>query len=124
MKTKELTGGLLEYWVAMAEWRVGNLPAAPRLERDLVVITDEEGFQDSWTFTPASSWEHGGPIIGRERIMFSDLSDLETEGDIRATITRLPRVVDVEGPTHLIAAMRAYVLHEFGEDVPDQPQAS
>lgn len=117
MKAAELSGALLDYWVAMAEgirkedifWRKGG---------------------DFWTwdfdfgFHPSTDWAHGGPIIERERITISDTLDRD---QWRASIRNLERPIEYGdifyGPTPLTAAMRAYVASKFGDTVPDEVPA-
>lgn len=98
MKTDELTGSALDYWVARAE------------EIEPTVDTQMK-------FCPSSSWADAGPIIEREHIMISWNRDHWI-----ATVTAFfegdaGRVV--KGPTALVAAMRAYVLSKLGETVDD-----
>ncbi|WP_260396886.1 DUF2591 domain-containing protein [Variovorax sp. KBW07] len=98
-KTSALSGALLDYWVAKAE----NRPSETE-------------------FAPSSNWGHGGPILEREGIHVApmparngtwcaiSLGKLqERPGGIRGTW--------VEGPTLLVAGMRAYVAAKFGPTV-------
>ncbi len=112
MKTAELKGTLLDYWVAKAE---GMDPQA-----EWLVPT----WNFSWraatprgTFTSAGTrfsgdWAVGGPIIEREGI---SLAPAPTGW--HATWPERPN--EAEGPTPLIAAMRALVAAKFGDDVSD-----
>jgi len=63
---------------------------------------------------PSTAWEHGGPIIERARIDLIAGSPWRAvcgdEGDVDGPPTGLG-----EGPTPLVAAMRAYVASKFGE---------
>lgn len=128
MKTAELTGAQLDYWVAKAEgWHKevwGNGPdewewrSAPTAE-------DPEGMlQADDNFTPSTVWDHGGPIIGRERISFIDIGwTIEAGYEPEASGLGIAFMgAHAEGPTHLIAAMRAYVASKFGKEVPDEAQ--
>lgn len=63
------------------------------------------------TFEPSSYWEHGGQIIDRARITIAEHEDGGWVGIIRGVHE------DVKGPTHLVAAMRAFVASKFGEEV-------
>jgi hypothetical protein len=97
MKTNELTGAALN-------WAVGKA----------------EGLDD-W-LAPVNycgKWEHGGPIIERERLQVTT----ERNG---TWICSIPFAVEIggyrkyiftHGPTPLIAAMRCYVASKLGEDV-------
>jgi hypothetical protein len=83
-----------------------------------------EGSREWWQFFEPSlkqwcavlpfstDWINGGPIIGIERISL----DYEiAEGSPVAA--SLPDQAWLVGPTALVAAMRAYVASEFGEEV-------
>jgi hypothetical protein len=102
MKTAELTGALLDYWVAKAEG----------------LVPDDFSLQvmDGMFSKCSSEWEDGGPIIDRERIQFDDLDSIA----YRATISREDAMYWADGQTHLIAAMRCYVASKYGDEVPDQ----
>ncbi|MFM0488043.1 phage protein NinX family protein [Paraburkholderia graminis] len=95
MKTAELEGGLLDNWVARAQGVKGVY----------------------MMYMPSTNWEHGGPIIERERISARPLSNdgVHQWGAVGETddCERMQR-----GPTALIAAMRYLVAREFGEEVP------
>ena len=67
-----------------------------------------------WIRQPSTAWEHGGPIIERERIALEFL-----DGEWRA---RAPRKLTAGGDVGqaaapLIAAMRAYVASTFGKTI-------
>ncbi|MBN8754945.1 MULTISPECIES: phage protein NinX family protein [Variovorax] len=99
MKTSELSGSRLDFWVAKADGRAS--------EAD---------------FTPSSNWAHGGPIMEREGI---HVAPMPAKGGTWCAISmgRLPvqssggRGTWVEGPSLLVAAMRAYVAAKFGPSV-------
>lgn len=105
MKTSELTGAQLDAWVATAAGLViGHLP-----------------------YLPSTEWADGGPLIEREGI---HVAPMPGKGSTWCAIA-LGRVHEragggrgkwMEGPTSLIAAMRAYVASKFGEEVPDLPK--
>jgi hypothetical protein len=64
MKTADLTGAMLDYWVARAE--------GVQVDATCDDITSEQWqYVRSGTieaYTPSSDWAQGGPIIERERI--------------------------------------------------------
>jgi hypothetical protein len=101
MKTSELTGAALN-------WAVAKIIG---LDIELmygVVHVDGEPFM------PDLDWNVAGPIIERELIEIYPLCDVEwgarkvdSEGDL----------MRFYGDTPLIAAMRAYVSLELGDDV-------
>lgn len=110
MKTSELTGALLDYWVA----RVEGLQARPYRLGEATArcwTIDKQGRTDC-VFSPSTSWAQGGPIIERERIRTQfDVAgwDAQTQGDDWI----------YSAPTPLVAAMRAYVASKFGNEVED-----
>ena len=92
MKTSELTGKALNWAVNKADGLDGWL--AP--------------------VNYCGQWEHGGPIIERERLCVYDLGGDEWGCDNNLS----PRST---GPTPLIAAMRCYVASRLGDNV-DVPE--
>jgi hypothetical protein len=114
MKTSELTGVLLDYWVAKGEGHRVRL-----VDDDLVVFYeggDDTGRKERRgpVFSPSSEWHDGGPIIERERIAMRPV-----EGEwITDHMSNAGTFIGV-GTTPLIAAMRAYVASKFGDTVPD-----
>jgi hypothetical protein len=65
-------------------------------------------FVDGAQYSPSSDWSQGGPIIERERILVAPK---------RAEWRALCGPWDVNGPTPLVAAMRAYVASKCGVTV-------
>jgi hypothetical protein len=103
MKVAELEGALLDHWVARAQ--------------------GVEGIVDMM-FMPSTNWEHGGPIIERERIEL--LPGDEWEAFINPhpdahwnAVLGMPTGVALywKGGTPLVAAMRAYVASKFGKEM-------
>jgi hypothetical protein len=87
MKTSELTGNALNWAVNYVEGLTG-------------------------IFAPVNycgKWEHGGPIIERERINLEPFSNINGE--------QWSADGEWDSPTPLIAAMRCYVASKLGEDV-------
>lgn len=128
-KVSELEGALLDAAVAKAEgwcqaqddktawWAPDGSPFGP------VASITHGGIRGRYGYHPAHNWEHGGPIIERERIYIGYCGDTSDD-------TTWPRQwfgqYDDEreggnchhvGTTPLIAAMRAYVASKFGEEV-------
>jgi hypothetical protein len=119
MKVAELEGALLDAWVARAEGY--DVVPAPTDPQGCWVDTGGTPFP----FRPSTDWSQGGQIIEREQIA------IETGGEGKYN-PRPPTWYAIcdgifdyghhhqgEGPTPLIAAMRAYVASKFGEEVPD-----
>lgn len=144
MKVSELTGAQLDYWVAKA---LATIDAVYAAKFGSALLNERYGclvghgctsgteFQSrfmgapdyamaSMVFVPSSSWQQAGPIIERERI--STLHSRDNPGTWDALVDALdapgdgiytdPRGV-ADGPTLLIAAMRAFVVSKFGNEV-------
>jgi Protein of unknown function (DUF2591) len=62
-------------------------------------------------FSPSLQWFQGGPIIERERI------DVFAVGLAWRAVCMEGKAMAADGPTPLIAAMRAYVASKLGEEV-------
>lgn len=138
MKVSELTGALLDYWVARALGdRLVRLLRADggRIRADRCGV--RFGEQWDWQlFMPSGAWKDGGPIIDRKRINIVDRAaylNCDLEGQFAAFIGSPESIVSgsyIEytglefdgcelGPTPLIAAMRAFVASKYGDEVPD-----
>lgn len=115
IKTADLTGSQLDWAVA----KVLNLEPIAGQPVGFFYWGNESGL-----FTPSTEWSHGGPIIERERI---DIGALADDGSRWRAIMYGSRVqtvygpgrtiIDTEGPTPLIAAMRAFVASRLGDEV-------
>ena len=88
MKTSELTGSALNWAVNCAEGLRGILSPVDY----------------------CGKWEHGGPIIERERIQIK-------ENGCGHWFAKIGKGKWMRGPTPLIAAMRCYVASKLGDDV-------
>lgn len=94
MKVTDLQGAELDYWVAKAE-----------------------GWKSSHPYT--SDWAAGGPIIEREKIALN----IHLDGTEWFAWIPMPHINGkvlpkaYNGPTPLVAAMRAYVAKKLGEEV-------
>jgi hypothetical protein len=130
-KVSELEGALLDSAVAKAER--GSLKGLS------YALEGGGGYGPSRfillgvLFAPSTSWQDGGPIIERERILLSPLPEdwravhtpsgnhppndtaIELEGGEYLQESS-PRVA-VHGATPLIAAMRAFVASKLGEEI-------
>jgi hypothetical protein len=100
MKTSELTGKALNWAVNYAEGL-----------RGIFAPVDYSG-----------EWEHGGPIIERERIAtgFDGFDIFDSALPIWGAC-KYDSGFEGYGPTPLIAAMRCYVASKLGDDV-DVPE--
>jgi hypothetical protein len=112
MKTANLTGALLDYWVAQGLGlcpTLGHLPGMGDICRAHLLARGEYG-----PFMPSTDWALGGPII--ERGQFDIEFYARNEWGARRRAGDRPNEY---GKTPLIAAMRAYVASKFGDTVPD-----
>jgi hypothetical protein len=119
VKVSELSGALLDYWVARAAG-ITNANENEIKYPPKVYFGPLDGSKDMELFSPSTNWAHGGPIIERERIMLDGRS--RAGNPINYWCARLAPGRLYFGETALVAAMRAYVASKFGEEVPDQPE--
>lgn len=126
MKTAELTGVLLDYWVAKAEgidfvMRRGNPSLVFEFNPEMAAHEhDAKEWKCYVYYQPSTSWAQGGPIIDREKIDAMHIRRYKSwtaRIDMRS-LEEPPYTC--RGETFLIAAMRAYVGSKFGEEVPDE----
>jgi hypothetical protein len=107
-KVEELEGELLDAAVAQADGA-----DYPRLVEHCQLAAGVK-------WSPSTDWQYGGPIIERERIDLKYLGnpgDRRWEADAWRTYVHEDGESRQEGPTALIAAMRAYVASKFGDEV-------
>jgi hypothetical protein len=118
-KTAELEGALLDAAVAKADGISVTLWADGR-----GCIADFGTAGLFWHgYSPSTDWGQGGLIVERERItiVFGAVQDEPAPvwqawvGPVYAS--DLDMRVDGDGPTPLVAAMRAYVASKLGEEV-------
>lgn len=89
-------------------------PSMWRTPQGDIVCIAERGVREGWGYTPSTDWAQGGPIIERERITVR--ADFSTV--VRNEWAAFGAAVGyAEGPTPLIAAMRAYLAAKHGETV-------
>jgi hypothetical protein len=126
-RTDELDGRLLDVAVALAlgmTTRIRGGDGLPVFKGaqvpdgiDLGVAREDDEFGDD--FEPSRRWDHGGPLIEREKI------ELEYDGlteDWRAVHPKhysgkLTSFASAHGDTARIAAMRAFVKARLGEEI-------
>lgn len=143
MRTAELTGMLLDYWVARCSPACTDLTFETR-DDHIVGITDIDGEKVACVFlhdgnvlktmrlrrkcqmdqavcySPSKDWAQGGPLIESERIQleFNDWHKAEPWS------ARKPHARDARGAAPLVAAMRCYVASKFGDEVPAAPSSA
>ncbi|MFZ3286588.1 MAG: phage protein NinX family protein [Telluria sp.] len=145
MKTSDLIGAPLNYWVAMAgeEWNHFDTSDTMTLDpsyKGVRLVTYGDGTQDAIlvpsnpmrqgarVFQPSTDWAQGGPIIDRERIQLK--GDHNQWRSPSWLWTAWPDVVGAgvkangrSDASPLIAAMRAFVASVYGDNVPDEVSA-
>lgn len=120
-KVIELTGAELALWVARANKTEtpGNRPLYE--SGGCLYVESYYGGGEPFQYRPDNWWEHGGPIIEREKINLkynSHMAEFGQQWVARIDSSRhnlSPRYT--YGKTPLIAAMRAYVASVYGECV-------
>lgn len=118
MKTAELTGPQLNYWVARANgW---NKREHRKIEGVNVWANEKDemtGIMPAEAYEPSTAWSDGGPIIEREGI---GMMQYESGGwwAGKTGVASFDSPV-LKGATPLEAAMRCYVACKFGEEVPE-----
>lgn len=107
-KTKDLTGALLDAAVALADGAQVTMADGEIIAGIAWPLQPGRICWADWR--PSTSWTQGGPIIERERIdIYADSAELGSGWYAEPGA--------VEGPTPLIAAMRAYVAVKLGYEV-------
>ena len=117
IKTSELEGEPLNYAVGVIEYGANKVFINPTIKRKGIwVIPQKNGAKTH--FHPSKSWAQGGRLIERKWIHLHCVNDSLWE----ATCPAVGEVAMRNGPTPLVAAMRAYVTTRLGEevDVPDE----
>lgn len=123
MKTADLTGRVLDHWVAQA---LGYFDDDSHAAQHHYLINDMTLFTYAPTraeFKPSTEGRFGQPIIERERIS-SMWAPLQGHWCSVVPGGAPGRRVMVMGPTALIAAMRAFVASTYGDQVPDDVEAN
>lgn len=110
MKTSELSGFKLDYWVARAR---GLMPERLQIDASGVRYITEQGFSRHLCYS--TDWRQGGEILPsgvvHHRAVGGQHSFAFVDGDVSG---------EGEGPSLLIAAMRAIVFSVYGDHVPDE----
>jgi hypothetical protein len=118
MKTAELADAALDYWVAKALGPEYNYAYVEHTFRHDGVLTyvhpaiSVDG--NAEVFEPSLNWAQAGPIIERDAITITPISDAEWQAEEHITHCR------ARGITYLQAAMRCKVASVYGEEVPDE----
>lgn len=119
MKTSELNGTLLDFYVAKAEgyepWAGQTIPKGEFMWKAPRGVAPAVGWM-SHKFS--QDWSLAGPIIHRERITIEALRlEPVPRSDSWSAVLAFSTFPPMLGPTPLVAAMLAYVASKFGEEV-------
>lgn len=109
-KTEELSGVMLDAAVATADgMQIDGIRGG-----DCIIGETP----NRYVFSPSRHWFQGGPIIEREQISVTLPEQFPTSGhQWHANIAKELASFNCYGPTALIAAMRAFVMSQMGEEV-------
>ncbi len=111
MRVADLDGDALDLAVA----RAAGLKPYPRSRGEHIWYCGPEYYVKE-DYKPSTNWACGGPIIEREGIgLLPDVSGWEA-GLIGKT-NPCDDLVTANGPTPLIAAMRAFVIAKLGAEI-------
>lgn len=123
-KTAELEGALLDAAVALAEGQAQEIvPFRVDGGHGITFVRDEPVCQVGVDyFEPSTNWAHGGPIIERELVSvvppgYGGCAQWTAGIGLRNAYDGWEADHEAEGPTPLIAAMRAFVASKLGEEV-------
>lgn len=105
IKTAELTGAALDWAVAKC---VGSDPEITQYGGTTALRFEHR------LYSPSTDWATGGPIIERERI---DIWCYESDLAIFRANIQGSGMLDQQGRTMLIAAMRCYVASKLGDEI-------
>jgi hypothetical protein len=110
MKTAELTGALLDYWVARAEGVSAEIFYGQ-------CVTPASQHHDEYQYKmyrPSFDWAQGGPLIEKYKMSITDAKGTWFVGASGVFLTR--------GSTPLVAICRAVVRAAFGDEVEEVAQ--
>lgn len=129
MKVAELTGALLDRWVAEAEGHKDiRITRWVSCNSGDFCVANGDG-----VFSPSTDWAQGGPIVERDRIALVPDAEWRAGYDVSAEVeganydTGATAFIELRcehcAASPLVAAMRAYVASKFGGQVPDDAEA-
>lgn len=120
IKTQDLTGPALDWAVAKCDALIGLNQGFTVIDGAPHVI-GRSGAKGGLSRAGYShQWHEGGPIIERERIQLRDHKDIDGHWTAMTHVIdggMVLRSIFEDGPTPLVAAMRAYVASKMGDDI-------
>lgn len=109
MKVSELTGALLDYWVACAEGHTVDP------DGDLLDVRTNGGAP--MPYHPSTDWTQGGPLIEKWVYQLIECENGKWGADPKIDSPGMYAMVEGDAP--LQAICRAVVRAAFGEEIPD-----
>lgn len=110
MKSSELTGALLDYWVARAEGSTDT--CIQQWHTGPMCLSSHDAFEPV-PYRPSTAWSDGGPLIEKHGLFIDRLHS-------GTWVSGFPSTLDpVNGPAPLVAICRAVVRAKFGDEVPE-----
>ena len=111
MKTSELEGAELDYWVARITKTDGRLDELPSKHNKNVFNF----------YSPSTDWQQGGPLIEEYGLEIKPYTYTHKDAAVISwqalSLFATPPAQVEYGPTPLIAAMRCLVSSKFGDSV-------
>ena len=128
MRTDELIGEKLDYWVASAGGWELDTSGSSWWQLATGIGGGDGGFYidmgECHKWSPSTDWGQGGPIVEATDITLIKIGDTweaGMQGDLEASGAAVSFCGNgSSGETPLIAAMRAFVRSAFGEEVTDE----
>lgn len=118
-RVAELEGAQLNWVVAKAAGLAVDRISSHGYVTLIDPITTDD-LDDRYVFNPAGEWRDGGPIIEREGLVVAKFWE-PADGPITPGLEWASMTLDdkhrMDGPTPLIAAMRAFVASKLGDEV-------
>ncbi|HDR9026930.1 TPA: DUF2591 domain-containing protein [Burkholderia vietnamiensis] len=119
MNVSQLSGALLDYWVAKCEGAGATL--GPRIVEFVDGVNRcRIGGAYERTYSPSTDWSIGGALIESHRIV---LIPAVGDGGAWLAQTMSGNGNSQFGETALIAAMRSLVMAKFGAEISDEVPA-
>ncbi|MEZ2349577.1 phage protein NinX family protein [Caballeronia sp. RCC_10] len=118
MKTSDLEGATLDYWVARGLHDFIREIYFTDSGETLSIRGNDRGKAWDGRFLPSTSWEAASVVL--ERACRLEMSD-HGRGEVQCTVTfgAQGQPVEGRGPSLRIALLRAFVQHSFGDAVED-----
>lgn len=118
-----LEGPELDYWVAKAEGAYQQVEIKAGTVKEWNFANCTRALVPVDDYHPSTDWSQGGPIIEHNNIFIRPLWHATTGVNTglwsagKSKFFAIPNHWHHEGPTPLVAAMRAFVASEFGEEI-------